>query len=256
MTVAERGTRRLTMRSIIVLTFQLISENIRLFSALSVIPAIPSLVLRYEQIISGEMLSASHLISYLTYILFSFLLMAAVAKAVVLTTTGYRASLQACIAEMVRDIFAVVPLAIISAFVTVVAVIVSPIYPAALILLIPGFYISVFLAVVVPVRSIERTDFIATLSRSMELTKGHRWPILAFLVLFTILAITYEGLIYVALDGPALAESTSAVTQLLLLSFGDCANAVINAVAASVIYFQLRLIKGGVPPESVATEFD
>jgi hypothetical protein len=124
-------------------------------------------------------------IAFLTYVVFGFLLMAAVAKAVVLTTTGYRASLQACIAEMVRDIFTIVPLAIISSFVTVVAVLSTTVYPLALILLIPGFYISVFLAVVVPVRTIERTNFIATLNRSMELTKGHRWPILAFLVLFT-----------------------------------------------------------------------
>ena len=203
------------------------------------------------------MLTPPYLLSLTAFVIAYFLLAASIARAMLLDRTGSHSSLKDCFAEITRDIYPLAAIAIISSFITVTAVVLASAEPLTLMLLIPGFYVQVVLAVVVPVRTIERADVTAAITRSMNLTRGHRWPLFGLLMAATVLSLGVELVIYTAFSDPAFAESVSAGrAQLLLIVVLDVANSLINAVAASVIYFELRLIKEGVAPEAVASEFD
>lgn len=260
MTVAEPSVRRLEIGRVIVQTFQAIRDNILLYSVLSFIVAVPSLLVRYQQdpmVSGGNMLTSAYLLSVTAFVVAYFLLIAAMAKAMLLDRTGYRSSLKDCFAEIAGDIYPVAVIAIISSFITVTALVLAPVEPLTLTLLIPGFYVQVVLAIVVPVRTIERADTVAAITRSMTLTRGHRWPLFGLLMASTVLSLGAEFIVYAAFSDPAFAESVSAGrAQLLLIVLVDMANSVINAVASAVIYFELRLIKEGVAPDAVAAEFD
>lgn len=262
MTLAERRPQRLQIGHVVVQTFRTIRENILLFAALSVIPIGPALILRYEQSIlqDEDFVSPLYALLATVFIVSFYFLTAAVARALVLQRTGHRPTLQDCLAEVARDFYPLAAIAIIASFITAVAVIVSPAYPISLLLLIPGFFIQVLLAVIVPVRTIERTGFVASFTRSIQLTKGHRWPILGLLVASTILSIASEFLAYAAVGDATFGEiddiNGTISPAFLWLIIGDLINGVIGSVGPVVVYFELRLIKEGAAPETVASVFD
>jgi len=234
-------------------------ENALLFSILSLITAGPSLFLRYEESLRSpdELLSAPYLFLLAAYVISVYLLTAAVAKTAYLRHTGHMPSLRTCIGEIIRDFYALAAMAIVASFTLVSAVILSPSYPAAFILLVPGFFVDVVLAVLIPVRTIERTGFVASFVRSIELTKGHRWPLLGLVVALICLSLGYEVLIYLAVGDPALAEfERSGQVALTCLVLGDAAYGIVGAVVATVLYFELKLIKEGAGLETLAAEFD
>jgi hypothetical protein len=260
MTVTERSERRLQMGRVVVLTSQLIRDNALLFSALTlIITAPPSLFLRYEEFLLGEdqAFSASYLVAIAAYVISAYFLTAAIAKAIILVRTGHHPTITACLEEIARDFYTIAAIAIISSFVWVSGVILSRIYPIALFLLIPGFFIDVVLSVVVPARTIEHTGFVASFARSAILTAGHRWPLLGLVVVMTVISIIYDLLIYgvtANLNLAAFEDSGRAVWLSFFIT--DALLTVVGAALATVLYFELRLIKEGVAPDTVAAEFD
>jgi hypothetical protein len=93
--------------------------------------------------------------------------------------------------------------------------------------------------------------------RSIELTKGHRWPVLGLLVALTMLSMGYEVLIYLVVGDPALIEfERSSRIAFVCLVAADAAFGIVGAVVSTVLYFELRLIKEGAGLETLASEFD
>jgi hypothetical protein len=237
----------------------LIREYALLFFVLAIITALPSALLRYEETLRppDEVLSASYLVLVSVFIVSLYLLTAAVAKAALLAQIGQRPSLKSSLEEIARDFFAVAVMALIASFISVSAFILAPLYPLAFALLIPGFFIDVILSVLIPVRTIERTGIIASFMRSIELTKGHRWPVLGLLVALTMLSMGYEVLIYLVVGDPALIEfEISSRIAFVCLVAADAAFGIVGAVVSTVLYFELRLIKEGAGLETLASEFD
>jgi hypothetical protein len=257
--VTERH-KRLHIGRVVVQTIQMIGDNIVLLAPLSVIIAVPSLIVRYQQSFfadPGLYYSAPYLLAVSAYIVSVFLLTAAIATIVIRNRFGHSVSLKEGLADVAGDIYPLAVIAFITSFTLLVTVIASPDYPIILILAIPGFYIQLVSWVVVPVRTIERAQLLATFARSFELTRGNRWPLLALLVAATTLTLGLEVLSYGALGDPAAAESESSRrAALFALVCGDVINGIISAAMAVALYFELRLIKEGVAPEDVAAEFD
>jgi hypothetical protein len=257
-TAIDRSAQHLQMGRVVVQMFQVISDKIFLFSALSMIIIIPSSFLRYEESLLSEeeLFSTSYLVLVVAYVVSAYLFTAAIAAAIVFDHTGRRYSLVTCLAEIARDILPLTAIAI-SSFVWFSAFIISRVDPIGWFLLVPGFFIEVMLWIVVPVRTIERVGVIATLTRSMDLTRGHRWPLAGLLVVLLLLSMAYDELVYAAVGDPVLAElEGSSRAALFCLILGEAVLGIIAAVSATIVYFELRLIKEGVAPETVGEVFD
>ena len=124
-------------------------------------------------------------------------------------------------------------------------------------LIIPGLILITIWAVVVPVVVIERTGVFESFGRSRELIKGHGWQVFGILVLLFIAAFVVQILIAAILGGIFDSVFGFAIgvllTSLLMMP--------LTALAASVIYFELKAIRGepvlatgpgGVPGEGLA----
>jgi hypothetical protein len=107
-------------------------------------------------------------------------------------------------------------------------------------LIIPGLFLITIWAVVVPVVVIERTGVFEAFGRSRELVKGHGWQVFGVLVLLFIAAFVVQVLIAAILGGIFDSVFGFAIgillTSLLLMP--------LTALAASVIFFELKAIKG------------
>jgi hypothetical protein len=247
------------MGRVVVLTSQLIRDNTLLFFGLSLITALPSYFLRYEETLLPEddVFSASYLIAVAVYIISDYLFGAAIAKAVIDIRSGHQPSPRASLEEIARDFYPLAAIAIIVSLVWVSASLLSDIYTLAWLLLIPGFLIFVPMTIIVPVRTIERPGFVASFVRSLALTSGHRLPIFGLVLAFFIASMMYEVIIYAAFSYTSLAElEDPGRAWVLCMVAADVVIAVISAALATVIYFELRFIKEGVVPEAVAAEFD
>ena len=107
-------------------------------------------------------------------------------------------------------------------------------------LIVPGLYLMTIWSVLIPVIVLERRSVMEAFGRSRELVKGHGWQVFGVLVLLFIAAFVIQVLIAAILGGIFDSvfgfASGFLITSLLL--------APLTALAASVIYFELKAIKG------------
>ncbi|MBA3422132.1 MAG: hypothetical protein H0U12_09635 [Thermoleophilaceae bacterium] len=111
-----------------------------------------------------------------------------------------------------------------------------------ILLIVPGLFLLTIWAVVAPVVVLERPGVLPAFSRSRELVRGHGWQVLGVLAVFIVVLIVVSlifGLIGGALGsvGAVIADIVSSVLTAPLL-----------ALAAAVLYFNLRAVKGEVAP--------
>lgn len=111
-----------------------------------------------------------------------------------------------------------------------------------ILLIVPGLFLLTIWAVVAPVVVLERPGVLPAFSRSRELVRGHGWQVLGVLAVFIVVLIVVSlifGLIGGALGnvGAVIADIVSSVLTAPLV-----------ALAAAVLYFNLRAVKGEVAP--------
>jgi len=125
----------------------------------------------------------------------------------------------------------------------------------ALVLL--GLFLTVLLAMLIPVRTIEQTDFVRTFVRGAELTRGNRWPIFGLTIAMIVLAGVGEGAVYIIVGDP-LAEGapSNGAASILGRALVATAVSVTAATGTAVLYCELRRIKDGPAPRELALEFD
>ena len=116
---------------------------------------------------------------------------------------------------------------------------------------IPGLILGIMWYVATPVCVVEQKGPLASLGRSSELTKGHRWKIFGMIVLLYIAALII-GLIIGALLG--LTHSPILVTLGTLVWTG--AWGAFYAIFGVVTYHDLRVAKEGVDTDQIASVFD
>ena len=120
-----------------------------------------------------------------------------------------------------------------------------------MLLLVPGLYLAALFSVAIVVVVLESMWF-GALGRSIQLTKGYRWPILGALILLYLVVIGINlvlGLFSVALF------STSPILGIIVYSaFGAIGSALLS-IGFVLIYARLREIKEGVSVDAIAEVF-
>ncbi|ANM29829.1 hypothetical protein ABI59_09930 [Acidobacteria bacterium Mor1] len=117
--------------------------------------------------------------------------------------------------------------------------------------IIPGILASVILACAVPAAVIERPGVFGALTRSQELTDGHRWTV--FGVIFGV------GIINIVLvfSLGLIAGLMSLVWGMIIATiFGVIVGTALQATAPTLIYYHLRKAKESIDVEEIAAVFD
>jgi hypothetical protein len=124
-----------------------------------------------------------------------------------------------------------------------------------LLLIVPGLFLLTIWAVLAPVIVVERRPVFDAFGRSRELVKGNGWNVFGVLVLLFILQFAAD-LIFQAI---AIGVSDTVVGYAIALLISRVLIAPLGALAAAVLYFELRRLRGeppigaGVEPGTLAT---
>jgi hypothetical protein len=110
-----------------------------------------------------------------------------------------------------------------------------------ILLVVPGFIVLSMCYVALPACVVERLGPFQSLSRSSQLTKGHRWKV--FGIWSTILA-------------AVLALAGSSIVLIVGMFFWNTLARAIESIVAVVAYHDLRVAKEGVDIEHIASVFD
>lgn len=111
-----------------------------------------------------------------------------------------------------------------------------------LLLVIPGVMLLLRWSVAIPALVVERTGVLGSLGRSRDLTQGHRWAILGFLLVLALIDFVVFGLIGFGggLLAATLAGSGAApLVQVVTVAVNAMLSA-FNGAATAALYFELR----------------
>lgn len=182
--------------------------------------------------------SGSFLILTLLAMLASYWLQAALVYGTIATMRGNRASMGETFSRSLGALGAVILLAI------VISICVGL---GFMLFIVPGIIIAVMFWVAIPAEVVERGGVFASLKRSRELTKGHRWSIFALFVLLVVLMMVISGAL-----GLILGQSEGLPGILFQEVLGMFVSG-IWAVITAVAYHDLRVIKEGSGAEQIGT---
>jgi hypothetical protein len=124
------------------------------------------------------------------------------------------------------------------------------IFVGCLLCLIPGLIALTAMAVVIPACVVEQLGPIDSMSRSADLTAGHRWPILAVGVAWVVIALV------VGLSIGAAMRGTGGLPLRLAEWVWDVLSTSYTAVYAAILYHDLRAVREGIGIDEIAAVFD
>lgn len=129
-----------------------------------------------------------------------------------------------------------------------------------ILLIVPGVILAVLWSVATPAVVVEKRGVFGSFQRSRELTRGNRWNVLGLMVIYIILTWILGAAIAAvsAATGGSFAAGSSANLWINLLT-GPVVNVMSGVVASAGVaslYYELRSVKEGVGPESLAAVFD
>lgn len=110
-----------------------------------------------------------------------------------------------------------------------------------ILLIVPGLFLLTIWAVIAPSIVIERRGVFAAFRRSYELVRGNMWQVFGVIVIFFLILLVV-GFIFGVLGAVA-----GTVGRLIFEFIGSVLTAPLVALAASVLYFNLRATKGEAP---------
>jgi hypothetical protein len=263
MTAAETTAPHFEIERVVKRTFSVLKNNLVVFGLLSLIAVIPSAAFNWfqpEASVSFFDLDAIALwlTAWLLYVIGAFALQAAVVHSTVADLNGRRASFVDCLATGLKHFLPLLLIAVIYSLCVFVGLIV---------LVIPGIMIAVMMSVAVPARVVEQTGVITSFYRSQDLTDGHRWAIFGLFVAYFIIQLIISTILFSImgtdfLDNPtpeaAVITAAAANTwpALLASALAQMISAILSAAGTASIYYELRQIKEGIGPESLASMFD
>lgn len=246
-------------------TFASLGRNFAVFSMLALllagVPALltGSLITLAEN--GGRQLTgdASHLTTFgvtvsgitgLVGAIAAFVLQAAIVYGTIADLNGRRAAFGECLSSGLRNWFSLFLLAIV---VTVAEVF------GYILLIVPGLIMTVAWIVAAPAQVVERTGVFGAISRSAELTRGRRWPLLGLLVIYLVASGVVRGLVQGVLTAGAIglsAPASHAATNILVGPLLNVVTGLVGAAGVASIYYELRSTREGVGPEALAAVFD
>jgi MFS family permease len=122
---------------------------------------------------------------------------------------------------------------------------------AGLLLVIPAFIVATMLLVAMPACVVEQLGPGKSMSRSKQLTKGHRWKIFGL----WLLAMLVSGILQSVLIGLAGIIGGPILALIVFLAWSAIFGA-FYAIMVVVIYHDLRVTKEGVDTDQIAAVFD
>jgi len=135
-----------------------------------------------------------------------------------------------------------------------------------LLLIVPGLILMCIWAVIGPAIVIENTGVGASFERSSQLTSGYRWQIFGLFILYAIASTVVSGIAdalfspidqYAILSGESLnASSTSIFIYAFVTAIVQALSSMIATIGVASLYFELRHVRDGSSPESLAAVFD
>jgi len=120
-----------------------------------------------------------------------------------------------------------------------------------ILLIVPGIILGIMWYVATPVCVVERKGPLASLGRSSEITKGHRWKIFGMVLLLIVVAGIVGGII-----GALLGLTKSLVLVSLGTLLWNGVWGAFYAIFGVVAYHDLRVAKEGVDTDQIASVFD
>ncbi len=265
MTALAVEAPRFDMGRVVTRTFGTIGRNWQVFGLLALLlGAGPQLVLSGGQILGGwntatpAFGNAGALFGYiggmLGMVLFAvaaaFLLQAALVHGVVADLNGRRPTFQECLSTGMRFILPLLGLALLMGLALMLGFI---------LLIVPGVILGLMWIVAAPVVVVERTGVTAAFSRSARLTKGFKGPIFGLLVVFAIVSWILSAAILAAgwaLTGGITAANVTSWPVAVLTALIGAIQSLVGSTGIASIYYELRSIKEGAGPESLASVFD
>jgi len=187
-------------------------------------------------------------LSGLVYLVFTFLLQAALTQGTIMWLNGDKPSFGQSLSVAVKNFLPLVAIAILTGLGFMLGMI---------LLIIPGIILAMMWSVTVPVRVVEGAGITESFGRSRALTKGYRGRIfllfLAYFVVAVVLGFAVRPLLGVALvpkpgDISPMYIIVDWVVRVVLTS--------ITAVGVTSIYYELRLVKEGIGAQQMAEAFD
>ena len=130
-----------------------------------------------------------------------------------------------------------------------------------LLFIVPGIMLAVRWSAALPACVVEGLGPLASMGRSAQLTKGHRWKIFGIFILILIIGVlvfAIVGAIVFALVGSfslGALERGFGIGSLVSLIFSAMVTAYYNIVLV-MVYHDLRVAKEGVDTEQIASVFD
>jgi hypothetical protein len=248
-----RSVATLGIARVVYFTLQILRTNLLPFSALALIVAGSVAVMRYlEAALPDESMftSPALALSVVTYAICDAMLTAVITKSIVPDETGDLPPLARSVSAVTNDFVALSAIAI-AAFVLFIA--------GYIFLVLPGLFIGTIIAVVIPVRVLEKKSFVQTFVRSAQLTSGNRWPIFGLLLALFVTTFAAEAVVNVLAGDPIFAgytEETRSGCPIAIIgsTLVEFVASLVNATATAVVYVELRQIKPG--PAALASEFD
>ena len=181
-----------------------------------------------------------------------FILQASIVHGAVADLNGRRPTLLDCLTGGLRHFLPVVAISILAGIAVMFGL---------LFLLIPGIFLLTVWAVVVPAQVVETRGVFAAFGRSADLTRGHRWAILALLVIWLIISFVLGAVITGLTLGLAASLDAPGAQGLVLWQgigqpLANALSAVISSTGIAALYVELRRAKDGAAPEDLAAIFD
>ena len=109
-------------------------------------------------------------------------------------------------------------------------------------LIVPGLILLTIWAVIAPAIVVERQGVLSAFGRSLELVRGNAWQVFGVIVIFFLILLVV-GFVFGVIGAVA-----GTVGRLILEFIGSVLTAPLVALAAAVLYFNLRAAKGETAP--------
>ena len=241
-------------------SFRILMRNFTAFSLMAIVITLPSLLLLLAAQPSASAPAGTEpalgwdIAAGVVDLITNALVVGALTFGTFQDLRGRRADFAAVIARGLSVVPTVMGVSIMTGLITVLG---------AIALVIPGIIAAVMLWVAVPAAVVERPGVIASLKRSAELTRGHRWPCLGAIVLVFVIQLGVAMLLsgaYAAIFGLSTGFGTAAIPfDAGYMIFEHVILAIIvafGAVAAAVAYHDLRAVKEGIGVNDIAAVFD
>lgn len=269
-------------------TFGIIGRNLTAFALLALVlaglPALAGGAFGTSWAVGMVNGDPGSIIGYILILLLSvvaaYLLIGALTHGAIVDLNGRRPSFGECLNTGIRNLLPLVALGLllglafmgIAVGVALVAGLLAGLLGAAgggvlagvvvVLLMLPALVAIVYLAarwlVAAPAYIVERPGVTGAFARSSALTKGHRWSIVALMVMYLILALVIQFAVLIPAGLFAASGGSEMMASPMVIAFTvvySVINSMIGSVGVAAIYYELRTAKDGVTSDALASVF-